>query len=140
MQCGPCYNNCMLSYFLKEIFTKAHHKKWEICLTFSTHRHKKATFCSSVAFSWNYINISNTSISKNYHLVLKLSFGISRSICSYLVGSFQNVLEEILTHNFLGIEVGLKLFFICSLEMVVGPLWKDGTYTLQLLLGAPLTA
>jgi len=43
-------------------------------------------------------------------------------------------LEEILTHNFLGIEVGLKLFFICSLEMVVGSLWKDGTYTLQLLL------
>jgi len=40
---------------------------------------------------------------------------------------------------FLGIEVGLKLFFICSLEMV-GSLWKDGTYTLQLLLGAPLTA
>jgi len=36
---------------------------------------------------------------------------------------------------FLGIEVGLKLFFICSLEMVVGSLWKDGTYTLQLLLG-----
>jgi len=22
-------------------------------------------------------------------------------------------------------EVGLKLFFICSLEMVVGPLWKE---------------
>jgi len=25
-----------------------------------------------------------------------------------------------LTRNFLGIEVGLKLFFICTLEMVVG--------------------
>jgi len=45
-------------------------------------------------------------------------------------------LEEILTHNFLGTEVGLKFFFICSLEMVVGSLWKDGTYTLQLLLGS----
>jgi len=60
-------------------------------------------------------------------------------------------LEEILTHSFLGIEVGLKLFFICTLKMVVGPLWKhssllthysccwwplwkQGTYTLQLLL------
>jgi len=26
-----------------------------------------------------------------------------------------------LTHNILGTEVGLKLFFICTLEMVVGP-------------------
>jgi len=26
-----------------------------------------------------------------------------------------------LTHHFLGIEVGFKLFFICKLEMVVGP-------------------
>jgi len=49
-------------------------------------------------------------------------------------------LEEILTHNFLGIEVDLKLFFIFSLEMVVGSLWKDSTYTLQLLLGLPLKA
>jgi len=49
-----------------------------------------------------------------------LSFGIN--ICSYLIGSFQNFLEEILTHNFLGrsIEVGFKLFLICTLEMVVG--------------------
>jgi len=37
-----------------------------------------------------------------------------------LIGAFQNVLEEILSHNFLRIEVGLKLFFIWSLEMVVG--------------------
>jgi len=29
-------------------------------------------------------------------------------------------LEEILNHNFLGVDVGLKLFFICTLEMVVG--------------------
>jgi len=50
----------------------------------------------------------------------QLSFGISRPICSYLIGSFQNFLEEILTHNFLGTEVGLKLFFICSEEMMVG--------------------
>jgi len=35
---------------------------------------------------------------------------------------------------------GLKLFLNCSLELVVGSLWKDGTYTLQLLLGSPLTA
>jgi len=44
--------------------------------------------------------------------------------------------------TFLGItiEVGLKLFFICYLGMVVGSLLKDGTYTLQLLFGAPLTA
>jgi len=38
--CGPCYNNCMLSYFLMEMFTKVqHHKKLVICLTFSTQRH-----------------------------------------------------------------------------------------------------
>jgi len=35
---------------------------------------------------------------------------------------FSELLEETLTNNFLGIEVGLKLFFICLLEMVVGPL------------------
>jgi len=29
---------------------------------------------------------------------------------------------------FLGIEVGLRLFFIYTLEMVVGLLWKQGTY------------
>jgi len=33
-------------------------------------------------------------------------------------------------------EVGLKLFFICTLEMVVGSLRKQGTYVLKLLLGA----
>ena len=36
-------------------------------------------------------------------------------------------------------EVGLKLFFICSLEMT-GPLWRHSTYTLQLLLVAPSKA
>jgi len=41
---------------------------------------------------------------------------------------------------FLGIEVTLKLLFIFLLEMAEGSLWKDVTYTLQLLLGAPLTA
>jgi len=50
----------------------------------------------------------------------KLSFGIN--VCSYLIGTFQNFLEEILIYNFLGIEVGLNLFFICTLEMVVAPL------------------
>jgi len=40
----------------------------------------------------------------------------------------------------LGKEVGLKFFFICSLEMVIGALCKEGTYTLQLLLGASLKA
>jgi len=48
----------------------------------------------------------------------KLSSGVS--ICSYLIGSFRNILEEILTHNLFGIEVGLELLFIYSLEMVVG--------------------
>jgi len=73
------------------------------------------------------INKLNIPISKNHHLVRKiiiwykkLSFGIN--ICSCLIGSFQNFLEEILTHNVLGIEVRLKLFFICTLEMVVKPL------------------
>jgi len=66
-------------------------------------------------------------------------------------------LEEIVIHNFLGTEVGLKLFFVCSLEMVVwslwkdssllthysccwGPLWQHSTCTLQLLLVATLKA
>jgi len=29
----------------------------------------------------------------------KLLIGISRPICSYLIGSYRNFLEEILTHN-----------------------------------------
>jgi len=37
-------------------------------------------------------------------------------------------LEEILTRNFLGIEVVLKLFFICSLEMVVGRFERTVAY------------
>jgi len=69
-----------------------------------------------------------------------LPFGIN--ICSHLIGSFQNFLEDILTHDFLGrpIEVGLKLFSIWTLEMVVGSLWKDSTYTLKLLLAASFKA
>jgi len=37
--------------------------------------------------------------------------------------------------QFLRTEVDLKLFCICSLEMVVGPLWKQGTYIFLLRLG-----
>jgi len=44
-------------------------------------------------------------------------------------------LEEILTYIFSGIKVGLKLFFSCLLGVVMGPLSKYGTNTLQLLLG-----
>jgi len=40
---------------------------------------------------------------------------------SYFIGYFQKFLEEIVIHDFLGIEVGLKLIFIFTLEMV-GPL------------------
>jgi len=40
--------------------------------------------------------------------------------------------------QFLRVEVGLKLFFICSLKTVVGSLWKQGTSKLKLLLEAPL--
>ena len=64
------------------------------------------------------------------------------NICSYLIGSFQNFLEESSTHNFFGrpIEVGLKLFLICTLEMVVGSLRKESSYTLKLLLAASFKA
>jgi len=62
-------------------------------------------------------------------------------------------LEEILTHNFLGIEVGLKLSLLIHWRWWWGPferkvltyysccwwsLWKQRTCTLQLLLGASL--
>jgi len=33
-------------------------------------------------------------------------------------------MEEILTQNILDVKVGLKLFFIWTLEMVVGLHWK----------------
>jgi len=66
---------------------------------------------------------------------------MSRPICSYLIGSFPDFFEEILTHNFLGIEVGLKLFFICSLEMVVWSLERTAAYLhITVAVGGPLTA
>jgi len=46
-------------------------------------------------------------------------------------------LEEILTHSFLGTEVGLKLFFICALEMVVKPLRKYRTWNITVAVGGP---
>jgi len=67
--------------------------------------------------------------------------------------SYQNFKKEFLPTIFLVIQVGLKIFLICTLEMVMGlcwthctytlmlllgPLWKHSTYTLQLLFGAPL--
>jgi len=68
-----------------------------------------------------------------------LQFGIH--FCSYLIGSFQNFLEQISTHSlFEGIEVGLKLFLIYTLEMLVGALWNQSIYTLQWRLRAPLKA
>jgi len=50
----------------------------------------------------------------------KSSFGIH--FFSYSVGYFENFLEETLIHFCSNTEVGLKLFFVCTLEIVVGPL------------------
>ena len=108
--CGPCDNNCMLSYFLMEMFTKVQqHKKWEICLTFSTQRYKKNYFLFICGIFKKLPIQQKLPSLKIIIWYKKLSFGISRLICSYLIGSFQNFLEEILTRNFLGIEVVLKL-------------------------------
>ena len=147
------------------MFTKVqHHKKWEICLTFSTQRHRKDYFL----FIWGFS--SNHQYSKFCNL-WKSSFGKSRPICSYFVGSFQNFLEEILTHNFFrygswfeaflylliggGGWVALKGRYLHIAAAVGGPfentllarytccwwpLWKLRTYTLKLLLGALLKA
>jgi len=50
-------------------------------------------------------------------------------------------LEEILTRNFLGIEVVLNLFFICSLEMVVGRFERTVAYLpITVVVGGALTA
>jgi len=49
-------------------------------------------------------------------------------------------LVEVLTHNFFVVEVGLKIFFICTLEMEVGLCRKYSIYTLQLLLWVPVKA
>jgi len=48
---------------------------------------------------------------------------------------FDRVFLELFGRNFY--KVDLKLFFICLLEMVVGPFWKYSANTLQLLLGSP---
>ena len=46
-------------------------------------------------------------------------------VCSYLIRPFKNFLEEILTHKFFRYRSWFVAFFICSLEMVVGSLWKE---------------
>ena len=78
----------------------------------------------------------NTSISKNHHLVSKIS------ICYKVIIWYKHLLlfdryflEEILTYNFFRYRSCFEAFCICSLEMVVGSLLKEGTYTLQLHLG-----
>jgi len=58
----------------------------------------------------------------------KLSFGISKPICSYLIGSSQNFLEEILTCNFFRYRHCFEAFFICSLEMAVGRFERTVAY------------
>jgi len=126
----------MLSYFLMEMFTKEkHHKKWEIYVTFLSQRHKNNTFLFICGI---FIKLSIYQILQSLKIIIwykKLSFGISRPICSYLIASFQNFLEEILTHNFFRyrswLEAFLNLiigdFFIWSL----GSPWKDSIYTLD---------
>ena len=85
-----------------------------------------------------------------------LSFGIN--FCSYLIGSFHKFLEQILTHSpferywssfeafpYLHIRDASRALWKQSKLLRHysggwGPLWKQSTYTLQLLLGAPLKA
>ena len=53
---------------------------------------------------------------------------------------YESVFGRSFNPQFFGIEVVWKLLFIGSFQMVVASLWKEGTYTLKLLLGAPLKA
>jgi len=71
-----------------------------------------------------------------------LLFGTSRPICSYLIGSFQNFVEEILTDIllFFRYRSWFEAFLYLLIEDGGGSLWKDSIYTLQLLFEAPLTA
>jgi len=49
-----------------------------------------------------------------------------------LVGSYQKFLEHISTHSFFKvIEAGLKLFLICTLEILVRAHWRQSTCILQ---------
>jgi len=58
-----------------EMFTKVqHHKKWKICLTFSTQRHKNDLFICGIFIKL--LHIANTSITKNHHFVKQLAFGM----------------------------------------------------------------
>ena len=121
--CVPCYNNCMLSYFL-------------ICLTFSTQRYKKDYFLFICGI---FKKLPIQQILQSLKIIIwhkKLSFVISRLICSYSIGSAQKFLEEILTRNFLGIEVVLKLSLFAHWRWWwVALKGEQPTYTLQLLLG-----
>jgi len=53
---------------------------------------------------------------------------------------FSELVEEILTHNFFRCRSWFEAFLYLLIGGGGGLLWKDGTYTLQLLLGASLTA
>ena len=67
-------------------------------------------------------------------------------ICSYLIGYFHNFFRQILTHSlleaFLYLHIrdaggdSLKADYL-HITVAIGPLWKQGIYTLQLLLGTP---
>jgi len=55
------------------------------------------------------------------HRLHRLKVGSGYTFFLLLDRVFQNFVEQILTHSLLtGIEVGLKLFFIYTLEMLVG--------------------
>ena len=66
-----------------------------------------------------------------------LSFGISRLICSYLIGSSQNFLEEV-NPQFFRYRSCFEAFFICSLEMVVGRFERTVAYLhITVIVGGP---
>jgi len=155
MQCGPCYNNCMLSYLLMEMFTKVpHHKRWEICLTFSTQWHKKDYFLFNCGV---FIKLSIFQVLQSLKIIIwykTLSFGLSR-LFALIWWVFSELLDEILTHNFFRNRSWFEAFLYLlvgdgggaplkgrylHIKVAVGSLWKHSTCILKLLLMATLKA
>jgi len=66
-----------------------------------------------------------------------LSFAISRPICSYLTGSFQNLLEEILIHNFFRYRRWFEAFLFLLVGDGGGAALKGRYSHITVAVGAP---
>ena len=107
--CVPCYNNCMLSYFL-------------ICLTFSTQRYKKDYFLFICGI---FKKLSIQQILQS----LKIIIWYIKQAYLFLFGRvFSELFGRNFNTQFFWYRSCFEAFFICSMEMVVGRFERTVAY------------